>query len=177
MGSPKQLLLYRGRPLIRHAAEVALQSTCDPIVVVLGSHADEIRIALAGLPLGIVENASWEQGMGTSIHSGVAAAHGMDGIILALADQPLITPEIYDRLIGEHQSTGLPIIASRYSGTAGVPVFFSRQFFPHLLALPANQGCKGLILGNQEQALLIDCPEAEEDVDTPADYERLRQLR
>lgn len=175
MGSPKQLLPYRGRPLLRHAAEVALATECRPVIVVLGSQPDEIRLALAGLPVETVVNPRWEEGMGTSIHAGVEAAqsHGLDGIILGLGDQPLVTADLLTRLVHEHLRTGRPIVASAYAGTVGVPVFFSRRFFTPLMELKPEQGCKGLILKHEDQAILLDCPQAEADIDTPEEYARL----
>ena len=177
MGSPKQLLDYGGKPLLRHAADVALRSLCwGNVIVVLGSRAEELRPALANLPVTILENRRWEEGMGTSIHTGVehAQASGLDGVILALADQPLVTPDSLDRLIHTHLETGQPIVAAQYAGTVGVPVFFSREFFPKLLALKPQQGCKGVILAHPEHAFHLDCPEAEIDIDTPQDYSSLR---
>lgn len=172
MGSPKQLLPFQGRPLIRHAAETALASGCDPVMVVLGPHIDEIRASLDGLDVVIVENTDWEQGIGTSIRAGISGAEimGCDGAILALADQPLITAEILKRLVEEHEETGRPIIASEYSDTVGVPAFFSREYFPKLTALLPSEGCKAVILANLEQSIRIPCPEAETDLDTPGDY-------
>jgi hypothetical protein len=38
------------------------------------------------------------------------------------------------------------------------------------MALKPGQGCKGVILGHAEDALLVDCPEAAVDIDTPEDY-------
>jgi molybdenum cofactor cytidylyltransferase len=181
MGSPKQLLNYGGKPLLRHAADVALASMCGSVprnvIVVLGSRAQELRPALEGLPVTILENPRWEEGMGTSIHSGVerAQADGLDGVILALADQPLVTSEILDRLARTHMETGQPIVAAQYAGTVGVPVFFSREFFPNLLALKPAQGCKGVILSHAGSAIHLDCPEAEMDVDTPQDYDRVQR--
>jgi len=172
MGSPKQLLAYQGRPLVRHAAETAIASGCHPVLVVLGSQADEIRAALDGLDVVIVENTDWEQGMGTSIRAGISGAEimGCDGAILALADQPLITAEILKRLVDEHEETGRPIIASEYSNTVGVPAFFSREYFPKLTALLPSEGCKAVILANLERSIRIECPEAETDLETPSDY-------
>jgi molybdenum cofactor cytidylyltransferase len=172
MGSPKQLLNYQGRPLVRHAAETAIASGCDPVLVVVGSHADEIRAALDGLEIVIVENTEWEQGMGTSIRAGISGAEimGCEGAILALADQPLVTAEILQRLVAEHEETGRPIIASEYAETVGVPAFFTSEFFPKLKALLPSEGCKAVILANLEQSIRIACPEAETDLDTPGDY-------
>ena len=113
--------------------------------------------------------------MGTSIQAGIRAAEALelDGAILALADQPLVTSAILCHLAAEHQRTGQPIVASQYAGTVGVPVYFAKSHFPQLLALAPDQGCKGVILKHSDFALRIDCPEAEADIDTPVDYERL----
>jgi molybdenum cofactor cytidylyltransferase len=62
-GRPKQLAKFRGTPLVRHAALAALEVSAR-VVIVLGSGADEMRGALAGLPLQIVVNESWSEGMG-----------------------------------------------------------------------------------------------------------------
>jgi molybdenum cofactor cytidylyltransferase len=175
MGAPKQLLDYQGRPLICHAADVALASLCRPVVVVVGAQADALRKELEGWPVEIAENPRWREGMGTSIRRGVEAlgGHGVDGVILALADQPLITPAMLDRLSELHAKTGKPIVASEYSGTLGVPVLFDQTMFPDLLALAPDKGCKGVIMAHRDLTHCVPCPEAETDVDTPADYERL----
>jgi molybdenum cofactor cytidylyltransferase len=181
MGFPKQLLTYDGKPLIRHSIEVALRTSCDAVVVVLGANAAQIRTALEGIETGdkqvvVTENFRWPEGMGTSIRAGIEAVErlGVEDAILALADQPLITPEILNRLAGEHVRTGQPIVASQYAGTVGVPVFFAGSHFPQLAALAPDQGCKGVILKNRDGAMRIDCPEAEVDIDTPADYEAIQ---
>lgn len=175
MGTPKQLLAYRGRTLLRHAAEAALETGCRPVIVVLGAQADEMSGALEGLAVETVVNARWAEGMGTSIGAGVAAAEeqGVDGIVLGLADQPLVTADLLHRLVREFQRTGQPIVASAYAGTAGVPAFFARRFFASLKGLKAAEGCKGLILGHRDKAVLVECPEAEADIDTPEEYARL----
>ena len=63
--------------------------------------------------------------------------------------------------------------AARYAGTIGVPACFTRNFFAPLRALDGAQGCKALLRAHAHEAALVDCPEAEHDVDTPADYARL----
>lgn len=174
MGSAKQLLEFRGKPLLRHAAESAQASACGPVVVVLGADEREIRTALAGLSVEIVVNERWAEGMGTSIQAGLQALQRreIEGAILTLADQPFVTPEFLRGLAAKHRESGKPIVAARYSGTAGVPVFFAREAFPLLMALQPDQGCKGVILGHSGDALLVDCPEAAMDLDTPEDYAR-----
>lgn len=173
MGSPKQLLPYNGRPLVRHAAETAIAADCGPVLVVLGAKIGEIRPALDGLDVVVVENTDWEQGVGASIRAGISGAEilGCEGAVLMLADQPRVTAEILRRLVEEHAETGRPIIASEYADTVGVPVFFTSEFFPQLKELHPAEGCKGVILAHLDRSIRIACPEAEADIDTPEDFE------
>ena len=174
MGRAKQLLDFGGKPLLRHAAEVAFAAGCWPVVVVLGARGELLRTALAGLPVEITINERWAEGMGTSIQAGLRALedHDVTGAILMLAVQPFVSPEFLSRLAASHRETSKSIVAARYEGTVGVPVFFAPGAFPLLMALQPSQGCKGVILANQPDALLVDCPEAAIDIDTPEDYAR-----
>ena len=145
MGSPKQLLLHRGQPLVARAAAVLLASACRPVLVVLGAHATGARAALAGLPVDFVDNPRWAAGVGTSIAAGIAAAaaHGVTGAVLALADQAPVGAG--DARSAARRATGrraAAIVASRYAGTVGVPAYFAAEVFPRLLALAPDQGCK-----------------------------------
>lgn len=178
LGHPKQLLPYRGRTLLRHAAETALASVCRPIVAVLGAQADHLRPEMAGLEVLIVENPGWEEGMGSSIRIGLAAlemsAPDVSGVLLMLCDQPLLSPKALDALVRSHLDTGSPLVASEYGGTRGVPAFFSRALFPELRALKDAQGARAVIAAHASEAVTLPLPAGVWDVDTAADYARLR---
>jgi len=94
MGTPKQLLEFGGKPLVRHSAEVAL-AAFESLIAVVGASAAEVEAALAGLPVQVVHNARWKDGVGTSIQAGVqrAAELGLEGVVLLPADQPLVTAD------------------------------------------------------------------------------------
>ena len=175
MGQAKQLLAYRGRPLIHHAVSALLASSCRPLLVVLGAEADRTRAALGGLPVDIVPNPRWADGIGTSIAVGIAAAadRAVSGAVLALADQACVTGATVDRLLAARAATDRAIVAARYAGTVGVPAYFAAAIFPQLLRLEPDQGCKQLIVAAGQHAAHVDCPEAELDVDTEEDYRRL----
>jgi molybdenum cofactor cytidylyltransferase len=172
MGSVKQLLEFKGKPLVRIAAEAACNCGCAPVIVVLGAHAREIRPVLRNLPLEIAVNESWSNGIGTSIKAGldVLGNRRVNGAIMFLADQPFVPATTLRHLAELQARTGSPIVASRYSGTVGVPALFSRDLFPKLLELAPHEGCKRVLLDCPQNTFLIDCPEAEVDIDTPADY-------
>ncbi len=178
MGRPKQLLDFGGQPLIRHAAQAALASRGHPVIVVCGQFEAEIRSALHGLPVEIAPNPQWSGGMGTSIQAGlgVLAPHYADGVILTLGDLPLLTAATYNQLLDAHSASAKPIVASAYAGTVGVPVLFTKEYFAPLMALDPAQGCKGIILAHEADALRLPCPEAEADVDTPTDYRSMLSL-
>ena len=88
MGTPKQLIEFRGAPLVVHAVQAALEAPVWPVIVVLGAHAERIRPVLAKLPVLAVENPAWPEGMASSIRCGIASlgefSRDLDGGVLAL---------------------------------------------------------------------------------------------
>lgn len=174
MGRPKQLLPFRGRSLLRHAAGVALAGGCDPVVVVLGAGADRLRAELDGLPVTTAENPDWEQGPGTSVRAGVAAVGAADAVVFLLCDQPLVDAAHVRRLVAAHRATGRPMVASGYGGSVGVPALFARACFPALLATPPAAGAKPLLTRDPDAVAVVSFPAGAVDLDTPADYERRR---
>ena len=178
MGTPKQLLLHRGRTFLRRAAETALASACHPIVVVLGAHAEQVQVELERLPVLIVENRRWEEGMSSSIRVGletlVAECEGVDGVVIMLCDQPFVTVEVINELVETYHKTGKLIVASAYGEACGVPVLFSNELFVEIAALEGRQGAKQIIANHPLDVATVCFPEGAVDVDTPQDYERLR---
>lgn len=175
MGSPKQLLPRGGRSLLRRAAETALRSVCEPVYVVLGARAELVRREVQDLPVRVIENPRWAEGMGTSVRAGVEAAvmEAPEGLVLLLCDQPLITAEMVDALVAAYRQSRPPIVAAAYNGTLGVPALFSAAVFPELLALPPAEGARRLIAARRAEVVGVPLPAGAVDVDTPEDYQRL----
>ena len=177
MGRPKQLLSYQGRSLILHAVEVALASLCQPIVVVLGAYAEQIKPELMLKAVQVVENSQWQEGMSSSIRAGISMLlktnSKLDAVIISLADQPLVSPQIFNQLIQSYQETQKVIIASKYNETTGVPALFSNALFPELMQLEGDKGAKALIQKYIDTGLILLIPEAAIDIDTPDDYKQL----
>lgn len=180
MGRPKQLLLYRGKTLIRRAAEAALASVCHPVVVVIGAHAGPLKEELEGLPVLTVENRRWGMGMGTSIRSGlgalVAADPELEGAVIMLCDQPFVDAGVVNRLADARRETGKYIVASEYCGARGVPVFFSRELFAELAGLDAAEGARRVIGNHPRDIATVSFPGAAVDIDTPYEYALLKAL-
>jgi molybdenum cofactor cytidylyltransferase len=177
MGRPKQLLSYQGRSLILHAVEVALASMSQPIIVVLGAYAEQIKRELMPKAVQVVENSQWQEGMSSSIRAGISMLlktnSKLDAVIISLADQPLVSPQIFNQLIRSYQETQKVIVASKYNETTGVPALFSKALFPELMQLEGDKGAKALIQKYIDIGLILLIPEAAIDIDTPDDYKQL----
>lgn len=177
MGRQKQLLPYRGSTLVEHAAAQALAASFSPVIVVVGAGSQTVRASLAALPVSIVENPLWEQGMGSSIAAGVSAlldtSSEAAAVAILLADQPLVEAAalLAMRDIFIHQSPA--IVAARYSGSLGVPALFARRLFPALAALKGQTGARALLHDPSQKVVAYDLPEAARDIDTPADFASL----
>lgn len=171
-GSPKQLAELAGKSLLRRAAETAVEADLGPVAVVLGAVDRPCRKALAGLPVSLVINPDWQEGMAGSIIAGLRPWMGnrLDGVIITLADQPGVNASHLREL--QAASLSHAIVASRYAGQLGVPAWFSITKFHDLLGLQGGQGAKALIACGTDVAWL-DLPAAALDVDTPADLVRI----
>jgi molybdenum cofactor cytidylyltransferase len=173
-GSPKQLIPFRGIPLIRYLADMALKSNADAVFVVLGAQAEEVQKELQDLDVRIVLNDCWEEGISTSLRTGVRALpETTTAVMIMLADQPLVTTEHLNAIIEAHQTTEKPIVASSYAGTLGVPVLFARRFFPDLQQLAGDTGAKQIIQSHPGEVVSIPFAGGALDIDTPDDLHHL----
>jgi molybdenum cofactor cytidylyltransferase len=176
MGTPKQSLEIQGSTLLRRAVATALASICRPVCVVLGAGAETLSRQLTNLPVTVVINQNWENGIGTSIRQGVAtiAASGVDAVMIFLCDQPLITAASLDLMVGAFFESGRQICAAAYAAALGTPAIFSAELFDELRDLPDAHGGKAIIQRHADQVLAFPLPQAETDLDTMEDVRRLR---
>ncbi len=173
LGHPKQLLLHGGTPLVRLAAACARQSRAAACAVVLGAHANAVQAAVAGLDVDVLENEAWSEGVASSIRTACAWANrlGSDALLLALCDQPRLTAQHLDQLIGEYERTGL-LTASSYAGKNAVPALFPRAHFATLAALHGDTGASPLLNG-AAHVHAVPWADGELDIDTPASAAQL----
>ena len=179
MGSPKQLLPFRGKPLIRWMVDAAAGFDRGPSVIVVGAYAPEIRASLGPLPADtvVVENLNWRRGMGSSLRVGLShllqAGPDVAAAVFLLCDQPWVNSDTLAALAAEHDRTRLPIVASAYANAMGVPALFFRELFPELLSLPDGQGARAVIQADPSRTARIPFPEGAVDIDTPDAYRAL----
>ena len=172
MGGPNKLLAeIGGRPLVRIAVEEALASRARPVIVVTGHQRERVEAALAGLPVKLVHNPAFADGLGTSLKTGIAALPAeTDGVIICLGDMPQVDAALIDRLIGAlDPEKGALIAVPTIDGQRGNPVVWTRRFFPELMAVEGDIGARHLI-GLYSEAVAevpLTGTAALTDVDTP----------
>ena len=172
LGKPKQLLEYEGKSLLRRSAEAALACECENVVVVLGFEADELGKEVFDLPVKIVLNDLWVEGIGSSIKAGLAelleGSPDISAVVVMLCDQPYVNEKTISSLVNTYRSSGKPIVAAEYDGIVGVPALFDREMFDELMNVEGDAGARVVIRQNLgDKVATVPAPEAAFDVDTP----------
>lgn len=176
-GQPKQLLDWNGVPMVTHVADVALAAELSPVIVVLGHAAEDVQAALARRPVRIATNWRWEEGLGTSVQTGLAALPpDTDAAIFLPCDQPGMTPDLLRRLVARFGETGAPIVCPVYQGRRASPTLFARPLFRELAGITGDEGGRTLILRYPDavETVEVENPDLLVDVDTPEEYEQQR---
>ncbi|SMC00544.1 conserved hypothetical protein [Hymenobacter roseosalivarius DSM 11622] len=177
MGQAKQLLSYQGQTLLRRAAETAVATGCQPLVLVTGALHESLVAEVAGLPFLTTHNSDWNTGMGSSLRAGLAAAEKAPqppaAVLIMLCDQPLVTPALLRKLLEQQRLTQVPVVAAAYGDTLGVPAVFGAATFPALRQQGGAEGARQLIARYGEAVGSVPFPGGIFDVDTPAQYAAL----
>ena len=177
MAQPKQIMHFRGQPLVRIAARTALAAGLTPVIVVTGAFDNQVKAALEGLPITIAHNPDWHSGQSTSVAAGINATPTRTGsVIFLLADQPLVSESMMRKLVELHAQTLSPIVAPSINGRRSNPVLFDRDTFSDLLDLSGDIGGRALFSKYQVSWLpWVDATSAI-DIDTPDDYQHLLEI-
>ena len=176
MGSLKALLPWQGSTLLAHQICSLRQAGADPVVVVLGHEAGQLRPIVEGK-----EGVTWRvnpdywQGKTTSIKVGLnALGPGQPSAILILnVDQPR-SAETIGHLLQQHRDGGRSITIPRYRGKSGHPIVVDSALLEELKTIDEESlGVKAVVRRHQEATLLVemDTPEVLWDLNTPEEYQ------
>jgi molybdenum cofactor cytidylyltransferase len=179
MGQPKQLLPYKDSNLLLEKIKQFQSLDNVVIFVVLGAYFKEIFPLLRELPVKVVMNANWQEGMGSSLSKGIGLIQKkqmFDRVLITLSDLPLLETSHYEELIEMSKSQGKRIIQTEYDETNGVPVVFDKSLFGGLSRLKNEEGAKPLILKYKKEVLKLRSKTPFFDVDTSDAYQKLLDL-
>jgi molybdenum cofactor cytidylyltransferase len=172
---PKQLLDWHGRSFVQIAVDNAIEAGLDPIIVVIGSHAAEVRSSIGNRKVVIVENKDWSHGQSTSVRSGIQALpNDINAALFMPIDQPNLSPQIIRTIADTCRSTGKPIVVANVNGKRTTPTLFDRSLFADIISIEGDRGPRELIDRDPERTSKVEIdPQAAVDIDTLADYNRL----
>ena len=177
LGQPKQLLSYQDKSLLMHTIDASKDAGDGLVVVILGGNYQLIAESIGHTGIKIVYNPDWEQGMSSSIRTGLQGLmdeHAdLDGVILTVCDQPFLTARVLIALQNKANISGKDIVASAYGGTLGTPVLFTARHFDGLMALKGREGAKKLLKKYEAELASVPFENGEIDIDTMDDYNRL----
>jgi molybdenum cofactor cytidylyltransferase len=179
MGQAKQLLPLGSSTVLAQTLEHARAAGVAEVVLVLGSSADSIRHQLPQTLLDgvkVVVNHSYEQGMASSLRSGLSALDPQTAAaLILLGDQPFTLPQTLHRILQAYRDSGAQIVIPTHQGTRGNPVLLDRSLFSEAMALEGDVGCRAIFKNHLGGIVNVEVEDIGVllDLDNREDYERL----
>lgn len=175
MGQPKAVLVVDGERLVDRGARMLQAGGCQPVVVVQGA-VDVGRVKGAD----VVTNAAWPSGMGSSLRAGLAALPAeADAVMVALVDQPDVSPEVVRRLAAAYVSAAFPggagAAVASYGGRGRNPVLLGRGVWSDVAREAAGDvGARAFLRAHPELVIEVRCDGlgSAADLDTSDDLDR-----
>ena len=175
LGKPKQLVSWRGRTLVEQIVSQALAVTTADVVLVTGAAEQEVAASIKDERVCTVFNEDWQLGISSSLRAGLTVIGAdVDGVLVLLCDQPLVTQQDISRLIDVWKNHPASPVGSDYNGVTGVPAIFPQAFLQELRLLSGDMGAGGW-LRQRDDVISIAMPNASVDVDTNEDLQKLRE--
>ncbi len=176
MGRCKQLLPLGNETVIARCLGTLQCGGVRDITVVVSEGGRDVAEAAEAFSARVVVNRDSGGDMASSVRAGRAAvAEGFSGVIVALCDYPLVTPDTIAFLIRQHAEFPDCIIVPEYQNRNGHPLLFPRMILDEL--------GDGMILRDvvrKDSARLhtvpVDDPGILIDMDTPDAYMRIRSM-
>jgi molybdenum cofactor cytidylyltransferase len=175
MGEPKQLMVYRDKPLLQHVIDAAEASALDEVILVTGASADVVEAATRLTRAVAVRNPDPDRGNMSSLAVGAAATADADGFVVLMGDQPDLPTSIIEQMIAlwrDQQPWGA---VTEYRDRVAHPFLLSPAALTEALA---DGGPKLLwrLLAEDDTGRVIRLATEDAapiDVNTPDDFRRL----
>lgn len=170
MGLCKQLLQLADRPAVAHCLDTHLAAGIGEIVAVVSPGAEEVAAAVSRYPVVVAVNESDSCDMADSVRTGSAhLASNPTGILVALADHPLVRPATVRSLVELHGQEPGAILIPVHDGAKGHPTLFPAPILRDICIVPT---LRDVIARHRDKVRLV--PVADEgvvmDMDVWEDY-------
>lgn len=175
MGVDKLSLPWGRKTVFEHCLDILLQSKVKEVVVVLSRRTKGMVGYFKWRKVKIVMNPHYRKGMSTSIRRGIQAIDpGVDGILIALGDQPFLKTRMVNTLIQTFAQGKRGIIVPSFQRRKGHPVIFHKRYRKELLELEGDVGGRSIIERHPEDVGVVPVRSegVVKDIDTWKDYEK-----
>jgi nicotine blue oxidoreductase len=173
LGRPKALVQIGGKTLAERGVAMLRRGGAEPVIVVTGAAA----FSLPGVIT--VHNPDWPSGMGSSLRVGLAALPaGIEAVVIALADQPLVGSRTVGRLVDAYVA-GATVAVACYQGQPRNPVLLARSHWAAAAAsAQGDAGARAFLRANQGLVTTVECGDTgrPDDLDTAEDLIRISAL-
>jgi molybdenum cofactor cytidylyltransferase len=179
MGRPKALLDFRGLPFVVRILEALEALDLRPRVVVLGADAERVRPCLATHECVIVEHPDLGAPPLDSLCAALAALEPvhLSSVLAWPVELPHVRVDTVERLLEAYRRSGAPAVLPTFAERRGQPVIWDQALFPELVtgAAATRQRARGVLATHEGDVVTVavDDPAVIDEVNTPADYERL----
>lgn len=182
LGQAKQLLRIDGETLVARMARRLIELGPGQVIVVTGAASQAVNNQLSGLPVQIVHNPRWEEGMASSLSSGVEnLPPGIEGVLIVLCDQWQVDLPDLQALVQAWFSDISGICSASWitekRHVIGPPAIFPRNLFHELICLKGDRGAWAVIEKYRERTSLITMDKARFDLDEPEDLAAFQNQR
>jgi nicotine blue oxidoreductase len=169
---PKALVTHGGRLFVASAAGVLRAAGCEPVIVVLGASAAEVRSRTELSGCVVVDNPGWPAGMGSSLRVGLNLLR--DDATTSVVVLPVDTPGVTSAAIARLMAVASPHALARatYHGMPGHPVLLGRAHWAGVLeSATGDVGARDYLRTHPVQEIACDDVAIGTDVDGPQDLD------
>lgn len=181
MGVSKMLLPWKDATVLDAVISLAVSARLSTVAVVTGAFHDQIQNILAAYGNQIIEifNPHYiEREMFFSLKMAIQELQDKcDAAMIFLGDQPQISHAIVEAIIQKFRISHPQIILPSYNMRRGHPILIHQDYLREILSMPDSGSLKEFMNNNSSAIdyLLVDTREVLEDIDSPADYDRIKK--
>ena len=182
MGRSKLDLTLGGRAVLEHVLAALADAGPAGVLVVVGPSSAHLA-DLVRPPAETLRLTADTPDMKATASAGIAGIayrwnpDERDAVLLALGDQPTIQSSVVTELIRRHASDPTAIRVPVHAGQRGHPLLLPWPIAFRIPSLADDEGVNALVRRHADRVEELELADADvlADLDTPADYEQLRQ--
>lgn len=176
-GEPKSLAPWEGTTVLGHIIQTIRSSNIAEIVVVTGSHREDLKLLIKEAEVKEAFNPEYANGsMILSLQKGLnAVSPNMQAAMVMLGDQPQVSKQLIDLLVEEFNPVKSELIVPVFGQHKGHPWILGRKYWQEIDSLSTEDTLRDF-LNNHEgdlKKISFDSDEILEDFDTNDEYLKL----